>query len=179
MPNLLVPETSWGPASFGLNDRRYTQAQMAYAARRSATRCGACRRPAPPTTPATTSPTGPTGSPPTPTAAPTRRARSRHTPRSWRWTWRRRRRSPTSWPCLVRGGHLDGGGRRAAVNADRGPRLDPAHRGRGPGRGRGRRRRGDRPARPVWRRVTGSERLSLLRDGGPGPGGSDVAAELA
>ncbi len=31
MPNLLVPETSWGPASFGLNDRRYTQAQMAYA----------------------------------------------------------------------------------------------------------------------------------------------------
>ena len=35
------------------------------------------------------------------------------------------------------------------------------------------------PLDPVWRRTTGSERLSLLRDGEPGPGGSDVAAELA
>jgi xylan 1,4-beta-xylosidase len=33
--------------------------------------------------------------------------------------------------------------------------------------------------RPVWRRMLGSEHLSLLRAAGPGPGGTDVAAELA
>jgi len=32
MPNLVVPETVWGPRSFGLNDLRYAQAQAAYAA---------------------------------------------------------------------------------------------------------------------------------------------------
>ena len=31
MPNLAVPETSWGPRGFGLNDRRYAEAQIAYA----------------------------------------------------------------------------------------------------------------------------------------------------
>jgi hypothetical protein len=31
MDNLIVPETSWGPHSFGLNDLRYAQAQIAYA----------------------------------------------------------------------------------------------------------------------------------------------------
>jgi xylan 1,4-beta-xylosidase len=35
------------------------------------------------------------------------------------------------------------------------------------------------PLRPVWRRMLGSEHLSLLRAAGPGPGGADVAAELA
>jgi hypothetical protein len=32
MPNLVVPETAWGPRGFGLNDLRYAQAQAAYAA---------------------------------------------------------------------------------------------------------------------------------------------------
>ncbi len=31
MANLVVPETSWGPHSFGLDDRRWTQVQMDYA----------------------------------------------------------------------------------------------------------------------------------------------------
>ncbi len=31
MNNLIVPETTWGPKSFGLNDLRYAQAQIAYA----------------------------------------------------------------------------------------------------------------------------------------------------
>jgi hypothetical protein len=31
MDNLVIPETSWGPHSFGLNDLRYAQAQIAYA----------------------------------------------------------------------------------------------------------------------------------------------------
>ncbi|WP_246035702.1 glucoamylase family protein [Dictyobacter kobayashii] len=30
MNNLVIPETSWGPHSFGLNDRLYAQAQQAY-----------------------------------------------------------------------------------------------------------------------------------------------------
>ena len=30
MNNLIIPETSWGPQSFGLNDLRYAQAQIAY-----------------------------------------------------------------------------------------------------------------------------------------------------
>ncbi len=31
MDHLIMPETTWGPRSFGLNDLRYAQAQMAYA----------------------------------------------------------------------------------------------------------------------------------------------------
>ena len=31
MNNLAIPETTWGPHSFGLNDQYYAQAQMAYA----------------------------------------------------------------------------------------------------------------------------------------------------
>jgi hypothetical protein len=31
MDNLVIPETTWGPKSFGLNDLRYAQAQIAYA----------------------------------------------------------------------------------------------------------------------------------------------------
>lgn len=31
MNNLVIPETTWGPHSFGLNDLRYAQAQIAYA----------------------------------------------------------------------------------------------------------------------------------------------------
>lgn len=31
MNDLVIPETSWGPHSFGLNDLRYAQAQIAYA----------------------------------------------------------------------------------------------------------------------------------------------------
>jgi hypothetical protein len=31
MPNLVVPETSWGPTSFGLNDRLYAETQIKYA----------------------------------------------------------------------------------------------------------------------------------------------------
>jgi hypothetical protein len=31
MNNLIIPETIWGPRGFGLNDRRYVQAQIAYA----------------------------------------------------------------------------------------------------------------------------------------------------
>jgi hypothetical protein len=31
MANLVVPETSWGPHSFGLNDQRWAQVQMTYA----------------------------------------------------------------------------------------------------------------------------------------------------
>jgi len=31
MNNLVIPETQWGPKSFGLNDLRYAQAQIAYA----------------------------------------------------------------------------------------------------------------------------------------------------
>jgi hypothetical protein len=30
MPNLIIPETRWGPRGFGLNDLRYVQAQIAY-----------------------------------------------------------------------------------------------------------------------------------------------------
>jgi hypothetical protein len=30
MDHLIIPETAWGPKSFGLNDLRYTQAQIAY-----------------------------------------------------------------------------------------------------------------------------------------------------
>ncbi len=30
MPNLVVPETSWGPQSFGLNDRRWARVQVKY-----------------------------------------------------------------------------------------------------------------------------------------------------
>lgn len=30
MNNLVIPETSWGPKGFGLNDLRYAQAQIAY-----------------------------------------------------------------------------------------------------------------------------------------------------
>ena len=33
MPNLVVPETSWGPHSFGLADQRTVQVQMSYATR--------------------------------------------------------------------------------------------------------------------------------------------------
>jgi hypothetical protein len=31
MDNLVIPETTWGPTSFGLNDQQYAQAQIAYA----------------------------------------------------------------------------------------------------------------------------------------------------
>lgn len=31
MPNLIIPETSWGPHSFGRNDQLYAEAQIAYA----------------------------------------------------------------------------------------------------------------------------------------------------
>lgn len=33
MPNLIVPETTWGPASFGQNNLNYARAQIAYATR--------------------------------------------------------------------------------------------------------------------------------------------------
>jgi len=33
MPNLVEPETAWGPHSFGLNDRNYALAEIAYASR--------------------------------------------------------------------------------------------------------------------------------------------------
>ncbi len=31
MPNLVVPETTWGPQSFGLNDKNYARVQMSWA----------------------------------------------------------------------------------------------------------------------------------------------------
>ena len=33
MPNEIVPETSWGPCSFGLADARTAQVQITYATR--------------------------------------------------------------------------------------------------------------------------------------------------
>ena len=60
MPNLVVPETAWGPRSFGLADVRSVQVQIKYATEAlHITRSGACRPPAPPMTPVTTAASAP------------------------------------------------------------------------------------------------------------------------
>jgi hypothetical protein len=50
MANEVVPETTWGPHSFGLADVRTAQVQIKTRLNSSTTRSGACRRPASPTT---------------------------------------------------------------------------------------------------------------------------------
>ena len=54
MANLVVPETTWGTHSFGLDDVRWAQVQTRYATGVLAIRCGGCRRRARPMTPAAT-----------------------------------------------------------------------------------------------------------------------------
>jgi hypothetical protein len=50
MANEVVPETTWGPHSFGLADVRTAQVQIKTRLNSSTTRSGACRRPASPMT---------------------------------------------------------------------------------------------------------------------------------